>query len=39
MIYAELFRINTHWIGKLMAVEKTKGEPARNGKLASVGFR
>jgi hypothetical protein len=29
---------NTHWIGSLMTVEIAKGEPARNGKLASCWF-
>jgi len=29
---------NTHWIGNLMTVEITKGELARNGKLASCWF-
>ena len=29
---------NTHWIGNLMTVEITKGELARNGKLASRWF-
>jgi len=29
---------NTHWIGNLMTVEITRGELARNGKLASCWF-
>jgi hypothetical protein len=29
---------NAHWIGNLMTVEITKGELARNGKLASCWF-
>jgi len=29
---------NTLWIGNLMTVEITKGELARNGKLASCWF-
>jgi hypothetical protein len=39
--YREVFIRNsnhTHWIGNLMTVEMTKGEPARNGKLTSCWF-
>jgi hypothetical protein len=29
---------DANWIGNLMTVEITRGEPARNGKLASCSF-